>query len=159
MSCRSEDLLKLYKRRRAEGYDLPREAAPDYYARLDELQMYSSSSASQSAGGTSAPDADVVASSCAVGDDVDPGGTSSTCSPDSLLALDKESFAVEDTPALIPSDEAEPAAKKKRTPGRGYYWGGGGVDLSLIHVIEQLFQVCTWLTNFQTPIVKAVYVS
>ena len=75
MSCRSEDLLKLYKRRRAEGYDLRREAAPDYYAWLDELQKYSSSSASQSAGGTSAPDADEVASSCAVGDDVDPGGS------------------------------------------------------------------------------------
>ena len=86
MSCRSEDLLKLCKRRRAEGYDLPREAAPDYYAWIDELQMYSSSSGSQSAGGTSAPDADVVASSCAVGDDVDPGGTS--CTRSSPLALD-----------------------------------------------------------------------
>ena len=124
MSCRSEDLLKLYKLRRAEGYDLPREAAPDYYAWIDELRMYSSSSASQSACGTSAPDADVVASSFALGDDVDRGGTSSTRSPDSLLALDKESFAVEDTPALIPSDEMEPAAKKKRMSGRGYYCGG-----------------------------------
>ena len=68
---------------------------------------------------------------------------------------------MKDTPALIPSDEVERAAKKKRTPGRGYYWGGGGggVDLSFIHIIEQLFQVCTWLTNFETPIVKAVYVS
>ena len=117
MSCRSEDLLKLYKRRQAEGYHLPRKAAPDNYAWLDELQKYSSSSASQSAGGTSAPDVDVVASSCAVGDDVDPGRTSSTRSPDSLLALDKELFAVEDTPALIPSDKVEPAAKKKRTSG------------------------------------------
>ena len=86
MLCRSEDLLKLYKRRRAEGYDLTREAAPDYYTCIDELQIFSSSSASPSAGGTSAPDADVVASSYAVGDDVDPGGTSSTraqilCSP------------------------------------------------------------------------------
>ena len=62
-----------------------------------------------------------MASSCAVGDDVDPGGSSSTRSPDSLLTLDKEPFAVEDTPALIPSDEVEPAAKKKRTSGRGYY--------------------------------------
>ena len=35
----------------------------------------------------------------------------------------------------------------------------GEVDVSLINVIEQVFQVCAWLTNFQTPIVKAVYVS
>ena len=48
--------------------------------------MYTSSFASQSAGGTSAPDADVVASRCAVGDDVDPGGTFSTHS--SPIAMD-----------------------------------------------------------------------
>ena len=33
------------------------------------------------------------------------------------------------------------------------------VDVSLIHVLEQTFQVCAWLTNFQRPILQGVYVS
>lgn len=34
----------------------------------------------------------------------------------------------------------------------------GEVDLTLLHVLEQTFQVCAWLTNFQPPIVKDVVV-
>ena len=32
----------------------------------------------------------------------------------------------------------------------------GGVDLSLIHVIEEIFQVCTFLTNSQRPIANDI---
>ena len=32
----------------------------------------------------------------------------------------------------------------------------GDLDLGLLHVLEQVFQVCAYLTNFQKPIVKDV---
>ena len=32
----------------------------------------------------------------------------------------------------------------------------GEVDISLLHVLQQAFQVCAFLTNFQKPIVKGV---
>ena len=36
----------------------------------------------------------------------------------------------------------------------------GNVDISLLHVIEQIFQTCTFLVNFQRPIVNdVVYLS
>ena len=36
----------------------------------------------------------------------------------------------------------------------------GEVDLSMLHVLEQCFSVCSWLTNFQAPIVSdVVYLS
>ena len=33
----------------------------------------------------------------------------------------------------------------------------GEVEVSLLHVVEQIFQVCAFLTNFQAPIEKDVF--
>lgn len=32
----------------------------------------------------------------------------------------------------------------------------GEVDISILHVLQQVFQVCSFLTNFQRPIVRDV---
>ena len=31
------------------------------------------------------------------------------------------------------------------------------VEVSLLHIVEQIFQVCAFLTNFQAPIAKDVF--